>query len=91
VGSRGARSRDGARRACELGRAGDEGATAHYSDPMWPEIRRSPPERRCQPRPVAALGTRLDRAATRSRPDLGRVIELPEVGGLHHRYVRKAA
>ena len=25
------------------------------------------------------------------RPDLGRVIELPEVGGLHHRYVREAA
>ena len=24
-------------------------------------------------------------------PELGRVIELPEVGGLHHRYVREAA
>jgi hypothetical protein len=24
-------------------------------------------------------------------PELGKVIELPEVGGLHHRYVRKAA
>ena len=24
-------------------------------------------------------------------PRLGRVIELPEVGGLHHRYVREAA
>jgi len=24
-------------------------------------------------------------------PELGRVIELPEVGGFHHRYVREAA
>ena len=24
-------------------------------------------------------------------PELGEVIELPEVGGLHHRYVREAA
>ena len=24
-------------------------------------------------------------------PELGRVTELPEVGGLHHRYVREAA
>jgi putative transposase len=24
-------------------------------------------------------------------PELGKVIELPEVGGLHHRYVREAA
>jgi hypothetical protein len=24
-------------------------------------------------------------------PDLGQVVELPEVGGLHHRYVREAA
>jgi putative transposase len=24
-------------------------------------------------------------------PRLGRVVELPEVGGLHHRYVREAA
>ncbi len=25
------------------------------------------------------------------RPDLGRVVELPQVGGLHHRYERHAA
>jgi hypothetical protein len=25
------------------------------------------------------------------RPELGMVIEIPEVGGLHHRYVRQAA
>jgi len=24
-------------------------------------------------------------------PELGRVVELPEVGGLHHRYERRAA
>jgi putative transposase len=25
------------------------------------------------------------------RPELGRVIQIPEVGGLHHRYVRRVA
>jgi len=37
----------------------------------------------------------LDGDAPESRPvhgpELGEVIELPEVGGLHHRYVREAA
>ena len=37
----------------------------------------------------------LDRDAPEPRavqgPELGEIIELPEVGGLHHRYVRAAA
>ena len=37
----------------------------------------------------------LEKDAPESRPvqppELGSVVELPEVGGLHHRYVRRAA
>ena len=43
----------------------------------------------------ARMHLSLEKDATETRPvqppELGSVVELPEVGGLHHRYERRAA
>jgi hypothetical protein len=38
-----------------------------------------------------ALGKDVPDGRPIERPELGMIIRIPEVGGLHHRYVRRAA
>jgi hypothetical protein len=45
--------------------------------------------RRSSPRP--SLGKDAPEPRAVHPPSVGEIVELPEVGGLHHRYVRKAA